>query len=269
MEGLFHVHSNYSSDGRLSLEELREECIKRGLRFMVVTDHAEDFSAGKIKQFIDHCQRISDSDFVIVPGLEFNIDKDHEVHLLVVGLDGLPCENGPEAILEKIREGKNSALAVVAHLSRSNHYIPPDYKRRINGIEVWNAAYDSRYLPDHKAIRLYADLRKVNNQLIGFGGLDLHDRSGFRELRISLTNSCHNTRELLEDLKAGKFEIRGPFLKISSSPNPGFLSMKIFEWGRKLLTVADHIHWQIASWKKSFGLLLITSFLRKQESRRS
>ena len=244
MEGIFHVHSNYSADGRLSLEELREECLKRNLQFMVVTDHAEDFSATRLQKFIDHCERISDERFLVVAGLEFIIDKDHEVHLLVVGLDGLPCENGLEAILKKIREGKNSALTVVAHLSRSNHYIPPEYENRINGIEIWNAAYDSRYLPDHKAIRLFADLKKLNKGLIGFGGLDLHDYSGFRELRICLTNSCHNGQELLDHLKAGKFIIRGPFVNISSSPNLGFFRMKLLEWGRKLLTVADCFRWQ-------------------------
>jgi len=268
MEGLFHVHSNYSTDGRLSLEDLREECIKRGLRFMVVTDHAEDFPPGKIRQFIDHCHKVSDGSFLVVPGLEFNIDEDHEVHLLVVGLDGLPCENGPEAILEKIREGENNALAVGAHLSRSNHYIPPEYENKINGIEVWNAAYDSRFLPDHKAIRLFADLKKLNKRLVGFGGLDLHDHSGFRELRISLTNSCHNSQELLDDLKAGKFKIRGPFVDISSSPNLGFFRMKLLEWGRKLLTVADYFRWQIVSWKKSFSIQKIEDRIQKAENRK-
>ena len=244
MEGLFHVHSNYSADGRLSLEELREECLKRNLQFMVVTDHAEDFSATRLQKFIDHCERISDERFLVVAGLEFNIDREREVHLLVVGLDGLPCENGPEAILKKIREGKNSALTVMAHLSRSNYYIPPDYEKKIHGIEVWNAAYDSRYLPDHKAIRLFADLKKVNKRLIGFGGLDLHDHSGFRELRICLTNSCHNNQELLDHLKAGKFKIRGPFMSISSTPSFGVCKLSLLSLCRRALTIADFIRWK-------------------------
>jgi predicted metal-dependent phosphoesterase TrpH len=244
MEGLFHVHSNYSADGRLSLEELRKECLKRNLQFMVVTDHAEDFPPGKAKKFIDHCKKVSDSDFLVVPGLEFNIDREREVHLLVVGLDGLPCENEPEAILKKVREGKNSALNVVAHLSRSNHYIPPEYEDKINGIEIWNAAYNSRYLPDQKAMRLFTNLKKKNSQLVGFGGLDLHDRSGFRELKICLTNSCHNEKELLDDLKAGKFKIRGQYMSLSSQPTSGFWLMTILGLGRKVLVAADFIRWK-------------------------
>ncbi len=241
MQGIFHIHSNYSSDGRLSLEELKAECLNRNLQFMVVTDHGEDFSPGKIKQFIDHCQKISDGSFLAIPGLEFNIDKDHESHLLIAGLDESPWENGPEAILEKVREGKHSALAVMAHLSRSNHYIPPEYEKKIHGIEVWNAAYDSRYLPDHKAVRLFSSLKKVNKRLIGFGGLDLHDHSGFRGLRICLTKTCHNSKELLDALKAGKFKIRGPLVKISSSPQFGFLAISLLTLGRKVLVFIDSL----------------------------
>jgi len=268
MEGLFHVHSNYSADGRLSLEELREECIKRSLRFMVVTDHAEDFPPGKIRQFVDHCQKISDGNFLVVPGLEFNIDKDHEVHLLVVGLEDFVSADGKEEILKKIRKGETTALTVMAHLSRSNHYIPSEYENRINGIEVWNAAYDSRYLPDHKAIRLFAGLKKVNKRLIGFGGLDLHDHSGFRGLRICLLNSCVNATEVLDHLKEGRFIIRGPFVDISSSPNLGFFRIKLLEWGRKLLTVADCFQWQIVSWKKSFSIQKQEDRIQKTENRK-
>jgi len=244
MEGLFHVHSNYSSDGKFSLEELREECSRRGYKFIILTDHAENFDPKKMKEFVNHCKQISDKDFMAIPGLEFNIDKDHEVHLLVVGLDGLPWERGPEEILKKIRKGETSSLTVMAHLSRSNHYIPPEYENSINGIEVWNAAYDSRYLPDHKAIRLFADLKKVNKRLIGFGGLDLHDHSGFRELRICLTNSCHNAQELLDHLKAGKFKIRGPFMSISSTPSFGVCKLSLLSLCRRALTIADFIRWK-------------------------
>lgn len=218
---------------------------------MVVTDHAEDFPPEKINQFITHCQKISDDKFLVIPGLEFNIDKDKEVHLLLVGLNGLPYEKGSEAVLEKVLRGENNALAVVAHLSRSNHYIPKEYENRINGIEIWNAAYDSRYLPDHKAIRLYADLKKVNKQLIGFGGLDLHDLSGFRELRICLTTPCHSSKELLDHLKSGKFIIRGPFVSISSMPRFGLYKIFLLSLCRKVLTVADFIRWKSAECKKA------------------
>jgi len=144
MEGIFHVHSNYSSDGRLRLEELKTECLSRKLQFMVVTDHAEDFPPGKVKEFVNHCREISDENFFAVPGLEFNVDKDHEVHLLVVGLEDFVSEDRTEEILKKIRKGETSALTVMAHLSRSNHYIPTEYKNVINAIESWNTAYDSR-----------------------------------------------------------------------------------------------------------------------------
>lgn len=245
MEGLFHVHSNYSSDGRLSLEQLREECVKRNLQFVVVTDHAEDFSQGMVNKFVDHCNEVSDKGFWIIPGLEFVIDKERQVHLLVVGIDESSSEIGPANILESVQEAKNNTLAVVAHLSRSDHYIPPEYEKKIHGIEIWNAAYDSRYLPDHKAINLFWNLKKKNLQLVGFGGLDLHDNSGFRGLSLRVAKTCRNPQELVFCLKKGNFEIHGPYMRLSSTPRMGIFWILMIGAGRSFLMAVDNLQWKI------------------------
>ncbi|MBI4767410.1 MAG: PHP domain-containing protein [Deltaproteobacteria bacterium] len=261
MEGLFHVHSTYSSDGKLSLEELREECLNRNLKFMVVTDHAEDFTPGKIKKYVNHCREISDEDFWAIPGLEYVIDKEHQVHLLVVNLEGLPFEKGPEAILYAVREGKGSPLAVVAHLSRCDYFIPPDYEQTIDGIEVWNAAYNSRYLPDHKAIDLFIKLKKKNPRLVGFGGLDLHDRTGFRGLRICLKDACRNPNDLLDQLKGGKFIIYGSYFRISSIPRLGSFPLFLLMLGRKIVSRADSCRWRLVSWRRALFSSIFNSDL--------
>lgn len=253
MEGVFHVHSNYSSDGKLSLEDLREECKKRGFQFMVVTDHAEDFSPDKVNKFIDNCEKISRKGFLAIPGLEFIIDKEREAHLLVAGLEKLTSQNGIGEILRRVLEGENNSLVVLAHPSRSRYYIPSRYESKINGIEVWNSAYNTRYLPDHKAIRFLAYLKKKNPQLIGFGGLDLHDRSGFRGLRICTVDECQTTLELLDNLKRGKFVIRGSYIGIPSAPAYGFFGLLVFALGRRALNTMDFLMQRSAFLRKLRG----------------
>ena len=220
---------------------------------MVVTDHAEDFPPGKVKELIDHCKEISEEDFWVIPGLEFIIDKEREVHLLVVGLEGLPLQNGTDEILGMIGGEESNAFAVLAHPSRSKHYVPPEYEKKIHGIEVWNSAYDTRYLPDHKAIRLFAYLKQKNPRLVVFGGLDLHDRSGFRGLRILMTDECQTTLELLNHLKHGKFVIRGSYMDMTSMPAYGPIGMTILALGRHALNIMDFLMQRSAFLRKLRG----------------
>jgi hypothetical protein len=251
MEGLFHLHSDYSFDGKLSLEELKEECVRRKQNFMVVTEHAEDFDAEKLRRYLDHCRRLTDREFIVVPGLEFRMEGEREVHVLVVGAEALESAETPQGVMEKAQSENGRGLVVLAHPSRNGHYLPKDLEHRIHGIEIWNAAYDSRYLPDYWAIRLFRSLRKLNRNLVGFGGLDLHDRSGFRKLKLQMRHPCRTEAELLTRLKAGRFSIRGPYAGIDSVPDWGFAKMLLLKVGRKLLAGADILKWKLAPPAKS------------------
>lgn len=251
MEGLFHLHSNYSFDGKLSLEELREECARRRQSFMIMSEHAEDFDADNLSRYLDHCKRLTDREFIVVPGLEFRMEGEREVHVLVVGEKALESAKTPQGVMEKELSENGRGLVVLAHPSRNGHYLPKDLEHRIHGIEIWNAAYDSRYLPDYRAIRLFRSLRMLNRNLVGFGGLDLHDRSGFRELKLQMNHPSRTEAELLTHLKAGRFSIRGHYAGIDSVPDWGFAKMLLLNVARKLLTVADILRWKLASPEKS------------------
>lgn len=243
IEGIFHTHSMYSSDGKLSLKELREECLKRNLNFVIMTEHAGDFDQTKMEMFVKNCAGISDKDFLAVPGLEFIFNGNRDLHLLAIGLRSLPEDQSLEKIIEQTR--LQGGLTVVAHPSRNNHYIPLKIRYKIDGMEIWNAAYDSRYLPDVRAIKLYKKLKKHHRNLIGFGGLDLHDRTGFRDLRISITQDYRNVDQLLGHLRSGRFENHGRHITIPSTPDTGIFQLTLFRMGRFLLDIADTIKWKL------------------------
>jgi hypothetical protein len=61
--GIIHVHSSYSHDGRDSLEALRDFAEARGIGFIGLTDHAEDFTADRYAEFAAGCRAVSGGRF--------------------------------------------------------------------------------------------------------------------------------------------------------------------------------------------------------------
>ncbi len=82
--GLIHVHSEYSYDGTLSLEELVSLCKEGEDRFVILTEHADDFYDSKMDMLVDECKKLSTKDFILIPGLEFNCEG---MHILAIGIE--------------------------------------------------------------------------------------------------------------------------------------------------------------------------------------
>src|SRR5690349_9327920 len=67
--GIIHVHSDYSHDGKDSLERLHAFALERGVSFVSLTDHAEDFTPARFADYTAHCRRVSDERVRLIPGL--------------------------------------------------------------------------------------------------------------------------------------------------------------------------------------------------------
>lgn len=249
-EGLFHVHSRFSSDGKLSLAELKTECLARGLHFMVVTDHAEDFGPGDLEDYVSECRGLSGRDFLAVPGLELRLPGNEEFHLLIAGW-GYPPSGGYKPMAETLADElgcRNGALVVLAHPRKSGSRsgrplpsLPGGIEPAIDGVEIWNASTDSRYLPDHRAIRTYMAIKSNRAGLVGIGGLDLHDRSGFRGVRLRIKGEFRDAGGLINRIRSGDFETRGTYLKVGSAPEYREITLALLSAGRLLLDAADSL----------------------------
>lgn len=253
IEGIFHIHSNYSYDGRISLVQLKEECLRRDLRFALLTEHALGFDQEQFNRFVSECSQLSDERVVLVPGLEFEFPEQVGLHVLMAGLKTVPNGKTVNQVIVSARE--QGALIVVAHPVRNGHHVPEKLIDIIDGIELWNAAYNSRYLPDEKAIVLLKQLREKNKHLIGLGGLDLHGPEGFRGLRIRLTDGFEGATDLLSLIRTGGFKIHGPFLTLRPVPKTTFVSFCFLRFSRKLLTMADRIYVPLFRYLKKRGAI--------------
>jgi hypothetical protein len=184
--GIIHVHSSYSADGRDSLAEIRDFALDRGIRFVGLTDHAEDFDVGRFAAYQRECAQLSDERVILYPGLEFRFAGYTGLHLLALNLRCWIEPATPEAFVSDVTGLCD--LTVAAHPIAFHHVIPDAVAERIGAIEVWNAAYNTRYLPDLRAIRLFRSIHSRRPDIVALSGLDQHDASNDRELRITVPN---------------------------------------------------------------------------------
>ncbi|HEU4586099.1 MAG TPA: PHP domain-containing protein [Gemmatimonadaceae bacterium] len=210
--GAIHMHSDYSHDGRDSLEALRASCIERGIGFVGMTDHAEDLVAGSFATYTRKCAELSGNGFAMIPGLEFRFAGLKGLHLLALGLEEWIEPRTPAEFFEQARG--RACMTILAHPVLAHHRIPEVVLDNVDAIEIWNGNYNTRYLPDPKSIRMVQKLRHRRPEVVATVGLDQHDSRNDRELRVVLPTASPDP---LGELKAGRFENVGRTMRLDSS----------------------------------------------------
>lgn len=238
--GIIHVHSDFSRDGSCSIATLADFARQAGFQFVGLTDHSEDVCFKDLKSLRRQCEKHSDESFVMMPGLEFRCADG--IHLLGVGITDQILTT--DAVIVATQIGAMGGLAILAHPGRSDYQCSPELCSVLDGIEIWNAAYDGRFVPALGSIRLLQEARRSNPTICGFGGADLHGLHSppgvaleFRAERIFHIN----TQVVLRCLQSGTFTIRGRY--VSFNAHTGADPLAWFPlWGfRKLYEIAKAV----------------------------
>lgn len=236
--GIIHVHSNYSHDGLDTLERLRDFALDRGIGFIGMTDHAEDFDPPRYVEFQEHCSSLSDDSVSIIAGLEYRFSGYPGLHLLALGLSRMIEPTTPEDFCQQTRDA--AEFTIVAHPVLPEYQIPACVAESLDAIEVWNAAYNTRYLPDVRAIRLYQMLSRHRPEMVATAGLDQHDSRNDRETRVELANpSAHHP---LAELKAGRFINRGRTMTFGARVGMGTTRLGMLSAARWSLDRVNEVH---------------------------
>ncbi|HEY9448937.1 MAG TPA: PHP domain-containing protein [Gemmatimonadaceae bacterium] len=205
------MHSDYSHDGKDSLEVLRETCVARGIRFIGMTDHAEDLVPEEFEEYRQQCAELSGADVRLIPGLEFRFAGHHGLHLLALDLREWITPTTPAEFFEQTRS--TARMTVLAHPTLAHYRIPQVVLDHIDAIEVWNGNYNTRYLPDPRSMRLVSELRRGRPNMVATVGLDQHDSRNDRELRVVLPGEADDP---IAELKAGRFINVGRTMRLDS-----------------------------------------------------
>jgi hypothetical protein len=209
--GVIHMHSNYSHDSKDPLEVLRDTSIQRGIRFVGMSEHAEDLTEEIFAKYVAHCDAVSNTQVQIIPGLEFRFAGLKGMHLFALGLRTWITPTTPDAFIEQTRGV--AQMTVLAHPVLAKYNIPTVVLEHIDAIEVWNANYNTRYLPDPRAIQLFHEVYRRRPQVVATVGLDQHDASNDRETRVVLPHPSPNP---LAEIKAGRFTNRGKTMQFDA-----------------------------------------------------
>ena len=222
VRGALHVHSRLSHDGTLTVAEVADFYRAKGYHFVAMGEHSQDMAEEEVQELVRDCARNSGEDFCLIPGIEFTCRKG--VHVLGAGCVALTQESEPAAVARHVRA--HGGFAVVAHPSRYQWECSSDLLQAVDAIEIWNLAYDGKFLPGAQALRVFAEIRKVNPGLLAVAGHDLHRVAGFYDVSVEMEVNRLCPEAVLENLHNAAYCIRSRFF--SSSPHGSFSPWNVF-----------------------------------------
>lgn len=240
--GAIHVHSSYSRDGRDALPDLREFATARGIRFIGLTDHAEDLTPARFDEYVAECAELSDTNVTLIPGLEYRFPGHKGMHLLALGLRRWIEPSTPEEFFDLTRGFVG--LTVAAHPVFPRYIYPEVVLDRVDAIEVWNATYNTRFLPDPRAIRLLREVRARRPGVVAVAGLDQHDARNDRETRIVVQADD----DPLAAMRAGRFENIGRTMRFDSKAELGPVRDAVLWASRTVFDRVERLQERTAKW---------------------
>jgi glycosyltransferase involved in cell wall biosynthesis len=193
------------------LPQLRTLFLSHGYRFACITDHSQDISEAVFETFVGECQSLSDDEFLFVPGLEYSCDN--YVHILGIGIRHISSRTDPTAVIDHIHS--ENGVAVLAHPTKS-HLNPTDkWINRLDGVEIWNAGADGRFLPQRHSVELVGDLKSGAKHLAVYFGMDFH--AGFQDMAIVVNSDFLRVDGILAALRERDFRCTSLLLNMPSS----------------------------------------------------
>ncbi|MEM5855550.1 MAG: PHP domain-containing protein [Candidatus Aenigmatarchaeota archaeon] len=210
MKGIFHVHTKeFSYDSKVSFEEIKEFCRKKGFSFVALAEHSGSMNKKKMKKLVKKCKEMSKEGLIFIPGLEILTKEGYEV--IGIGIKKFIHKKPLEETVNFIH--KNKGIAILAHPCKYKN-LPKNLS--VDGIEVLNFEYDG-FFPCPKALQLL----EKNMKIFGIFGLDVHRkihlRNIFAEVKCKLKEKeIINTLLLRKFMNKNSFLILKPIDKVNS-----------------------------------------------------
>ncbi len=206
---IIHCHSKYSYDAKLSLRELRELCISKGVNVVCMTEHTDEMTPESAAAFVLECDALSDEKFRFIPGFEvpYKIENTGEhAHILMIGMRSFYERYAPTitALLPWVQEAE---FVVLAHPVRNHFEVDPGLLQNIHAVEVWNQQYEGKRVPRTRSVALFEELKKRKPSLVATGGVDLHRTEHFGSPLVTLNVDSFTEHAIIEKLKDGAYTV--------------------------------------------------------------
>lgn len=197
--GYSHLHTKYS-DGDLDLPEIKKLLLKQGASFAFISEHEEFFNVQKYEALVKECRVLSDDQFLFIPGLEIAVSKNH---ILVLGAWQYHKTDNNVNLLKAYKA--DDCLLIWAHPHRGHYQIKDDVLNLMDGMEIWNSSYDTKYFPRHSSLS-YAK-RNLRTDWLLISGLDFHRASHLPGPKMFLSVNDLSYEEIIKKIKSGEYQI--------------------------------------------------------------
>lgn len=208
---VLHLHSTYSYDGSETLDSIKHALQERGISVACMTEHVEDLSPDRAREFIQECGRLSDENFLLIPGFEIPYLG---THILVVGADQFLWDGNPEQSLDAWV--KHGALAIVAHPHRNGFIFDEFMQTNTVGMEIWNSQYDGKLAPRRSSVKTLRKLQTRHQGYLAFGSIDMHRLHHIGGPELVFEVSELTVPRVLDTLRHGQYELQRAGVAISS-----------------------------------------------------
>jgi hypothetical protein len=235
VNGLMHIHSTYSFDGKNDLSELAALCAKKGYSYMLLSEHAEDYTPEKMRRLVAECKDLSSGELSIVPGLEYNCEG---MHILALGIVTLLNDSTLEGLIADIHE--KGGLAVLGHVVYYKS-IPYERLAALDGIEIWNPRYEGAISPSIKSLGILKKFRGLNKNIVALGGLDLHKEADLGRIWLSMDAPLGGREKIFSALKSGNYKIKNGIISFHPLKDPAaskyciIYFMRLLHKGQRLI----------------------------------
>jgi hypothetical protein len=168
VKAAFHVHSEWSYDADLPLEQVAALFRRQRCDAVFMCEHDRGFSPERLRAYRAACAQASIAGPLLIPGIEY-ADPQDRVHVPVWGPVPFQGEGVPTARL-LAAVARHGGVSVLAHPLRRDAWeaIDPAWLSLCTGIEIWTRKWDG-WAPNPRACRWAAD-----HALLGIAALDLH-----------------------------------------------------------------------------------------------
>jgi hypothetical protein len=201
--GILHCHSTYSYDGKMTLKELRDLFVSRGVRFVCMTEHADEMNYEMARAFIRECDTLSDTTFKFIPGFEVPYLN---AHILMIGCREFFKNYAPD--IATLREWTtHTPFVVLAHPVRNDFEVDESLLDELDALEVWNQQYEGKRVPRTRSLHLLEELREKKPMLVATGGVDFHRIEHFGSPQVTLSPDTFTEGAIIEKLKTGAFTV--------------------------------------------------------------
>ncbi|HHT83237.1 MAG: CehA/McbA family metallohydrolase [Christensenellales bacterium] len=216
LKGDTHTHTNHS-DGKLTREQLVKKAAKKGLDFIIITDHNNNLEGISLPQH---------EGATVIKGVELT---NYRGHMNLFGLDkpydGSFAVNSLEEFKQRNRQAKErGAIQVLNHPMCSLCPWLFEFEGIIyDAVEVWNGPMRKDNL---KAVKWWDDQLKQGRRLPAIGGSDYHRDFYITDLLASPTlcvyADCNSQDAILKAIKEGACVLK-------NSPSSTMIDMRVGE----------------------------------------